>query len=107
MRLKQGRKNGGNSMLQIARYPCELPEKGLGDNQSAFYLELFGETLPKIDVNYAEVLPPSSIDVIQQNVETIPIYQYWWTLGYCGGPNEDEDPKFTDSSLVTRLFRKP
>jgi hypothetical protein len=78
-------------MLQTASYPRELSQKQLMDKKHPFYLELFGETQPLIDTKYAEVLPAGSIDIIQQNVESVPIYQYWWTLGYCEGLKPSEN----------------
>ena len=84
-------------MLQTAIYPPELPQKWDTDKYP-FYLELFGETQPLIDVNYAEVLPAGSADEIPQNVTSVPIYQYWWTLGHA------EDLHAAEDSALMHLF---
>jgi len=65
---------------------------------SPFFLELYGETAPRIDESYAEVVRASS-DVSRngangggpQPVADAPVYQYWWTLGHAGSPEEPAD----------------
>jgi len=84
-------------MLQTASYPPELPEKW-DTEKYPFYLELFGETQPLIDVKYAEVLPAGSADEVPQNVASVPIYQYWWTIGHA------EDLYVAEDSPLQRLF---
>ncbi|HYK86798.1 MAG TPA: hypothetical protein VEV19_15620 [Ktedonobacteraceae bacterium] len=84
-------------MLQTVSYPFELPE--LWDTEKCpFYLELFGETSPLIDMNYAKVLPAGSAEAIPQNVESVPIYQYWWTIGHV------EDLPIVEDSLLKQSF---
>ena len=78
-------------MLQTASYPPELPEKWDTETHP-FYLELFGETQPLIDAKYAEVLPAGSVDEIPQNITSVPVYQYWWTIGHAADVHVAEDP---------------
>lgn len=67
-------------MIEVVSYPKDLalwrPE------EHPFYLELFGETTPLIDMTYAEVLPTS--DSGGKEGVTAPLYEYWWTLGHPG-----------------------
>ncbi len=50
----------------------------------AFYLELYGETNPVVDMNYAEVLSGGQGTDPAQTTPSGPIYEYWWTIGHAG-----------------------
>ncbi len=67
-------------MIQIATFPADLTKWNPDDNP--FYLEVFGETEPVLDMTCAEVAPPSGVNA--QAVQSSPIYEYWWTLGHGG-----------------------
>lgn len=67
-------------MLQTASFP--QPVSLWGTPNYPFYFEVFGETRPLIDVKYSEVLPAGSVEEMPKNVTSVPIYQYWWTIGH-------------------------
>jgi hypothetical protein len=67
-------------LIEVASEPADLT-KWIGDSPP-FYLEIFGETEPTLDVNYAEVLPPAG--TAAQTSAASPIYEYWWTIGHPG-----------------------
>ncbi len=67
-------------MIEVAREPVDLSKWDNGD--PPFYLEVFGETSPQLDMNYEEVVPPTGDS--PQATGNSPIYEYWWTLGHPG-----------------------
>jgi hypothetical protein len=67
-------------MIEVASEPANLTT--WDGNTPAYYLEIFGETSPTIDANYAEVLSPNA--TAAQQVAASPIYEYWWTIGHRG-----------------------
>lgn len=70
-------------MIEVASYPEDL---GTWDrNADPFYLELFGETRPRVDLSYGEVQPAGADDADPQTAGPTKIYQYWWTIGHDGG----------------------
>jgi len=67
-------------MIEVASEPSDL---SMWDNGTPpFYLEVFGETSPTLDLNYAEVVSPKSTS--PQATSNSPVYEYWWTLGHPG-----------------------
>ena len=54
------------------------------DDENTPYLELYGETSPIVDMNYAHVLPVGPPDGSPENTAEVPIYEYWWTIGHSG-----------------------
>ena len=72
-------------MIESVTYPANLAD--WNDQTNNFYIELFGETHPYLDMTYAEVLPVGSKeDDPTQTKAVTPIYQYWWTLSQSGSP---------------------
>jgi hypothetical protein len=72
-------------MIETVSYPEDL--SSWDPDAQPFYLELFGETSPKMDLSYAEVLPSGSgADGQPQTAAPTPIYEYWWTIGHPGYP---------------------
>lgn len=70
-------------MIQVATYPADLSQ--WKQDIDPFYLEVFGEAEPKLDMNYAETVPAGGQDA--QTSQATPIYEYWWTIGHGGhGP---------------------
>ncbi len=67
-------------MIEVASEPKDLTTWD-GD-KPPYYLEIFGETSPTIDANYAEVLNPNA--TAAQALGASPIYEYWWTIGHHG-----------------------
>ena len=67
-------------MIEVTSHP---PDLGNWDQEEhPFYFELYGETEPKLDMTFAEVLPAGNDAAT--SVATTPIYEYWWTLGHSG-----------------------
>ncbi len=85
-------------MIEVVTYPEDLgdwkPDHAPLNNyeQSSevepgakdFYLELYGETSPLVDMNFAQVVPAGTTDAAAQTVQSAPIYEYWWTIGHGG-----------------------
>ena len=67
-------------MIEVVSYPPDLAS--WDQSKNPFYLEVFGETEPILDMSYAEVLPSGS-DTAKTTAVT-PIYEYWWTIGHGG-----------------------
>lgn len=67
-------------MIEVVSYPPDL--SSWDQSEHPFYLEVFGETEPLLDMSYAEVLPSGS-DAVKATDST-PIYEYWWTIGHAG-----------------------
>lgn len=67
-------------MITTVSHPPDLSKwDQAGD---PFYLELYGESEPTLDMTYAEVIPPGGAEA--KTVQSTPIYEYWWTLGHGG-----------------------
>lgn len=69
--------------IESASHPEDLSQWD-GKDEDPFYFEVFGETSPVLDVAYAEVIPPGSVDGGAQTTQTTPVYEYWWTIGHPG-----------------------
>jgi hypothetical protein len=67
-------------MIEVVSHP---PDLALWEQEhQPFYLEVYGETEPQLDMSYAQVLPPQQDTAVP--VASTPIYEYWWTLGHAG-----------------------
>src|SRR4051794_23713029 len=84
--------------IEAVTYPSNLGT--WNPDVDRFYFELYGETQPVIDSNYAEVVPPGSSDDNPQTKNPTPIYEYWWTIGHAGLPHR------TDRGLVGHLLHR-
>jgi len=82
-------------MIEIVSYPPDLSK--WDSHKEPFYLELYGETKPIIDLCFAQVLPAGSIEEAPQNASMTSIYQYWWTIGHA------EDLHAVEDSPLERL----
>jgi hypothetical protein len=76
-------------MIEVVSHPADLAS--WDPQQEPFYLELYGETRPLVDVTYAEVRPAGTDDGAEQTTAATPIYQYWWTIGHTGDPQQLDD----------------
>jgi hypothetical protein len=78
-------------MIEEVSFPADLALWDSADNP--FYLELFGETRPVVDMHYAELVPFGSSEASTRAITThpTPIYQYWWTIGHDGNPQSYHD----------------
>lgn len=72
-------------MIEVMSYPPDLST--WDPAQQPFYLEVFGETRPVLDTQFAEVVPAGPLDAAAQTTQVAPIYEYWWTIGYPGHPH--------------------
>jgi len=91
-------------MIEVATYPDHLddwkPEHAPSTNKEQspevevgakeFYLELYGETSPLVDMNFAQVVPAGIPDAAPQTTQSAPIYEYWWTIGHGGFSDHQE-----------------
>lgn len=67
-------------MITVASHPEDLTK--WDQDADPYYLEIFGEAEPVLDMAHAEVLPPGGADA--QTTTATPIYEYWWTMGHGG-----------------------
>lgn len=59
-----------------------------------FYLEIYGETQPKVNLSFAEVLGPGPVSTdaasgIPALTTAEPVYEYWWTIGFHRGDSPE------------------
>src|ERR1019366_6215195 len=73
-------------MIEVASFPRDLSMWDPANNP--FYLELFGETRPTLDVTYAEVLPAGTTEGGIHTASASPVYEYWWTIGHPGAADD-------------------
>src|ERR1019366_10228836 len=67
-------------MITVASFPADLGE--WDQDEHPYYLEVFGEDEPLLDMTHAEVVPAGGSNVA--TTSTTPIYEYWWTIGHAG-----------------------
>jgi hypothetical protein len=77
-----GRVEAGHDvrMITVASFPADLGE--WKQDQDPYYLEVFGEAEPLLDMAHAEVIPIG--DSTAATARPTPIYEYWWTIGHGG-----------------------
>jgi hypothetical protein len=68
------------SVITVASHPPDL--SSWDQEKDPYYLEVFGETEPVLDMTHAEVLPPGGSTA--QTTAATPVYEYWWTIGHGG-----------------------
>ena len=71
-------------MIEVVSHPSNLADWDETSRDQPFYLELFGETKPLIEQNFAEALPAGAADGSLQTTAFTPVYEYWWTIGHSG-----------------------
>ena len=81
----------GSSAIGPSSLPASL---------TTHFLELYGETEPQVDSNYAQVLADRGKDTAG------PIYEYFWTLGRYERPPE-EDGRQADLQQSREIPAKP
>jgi hypothetical protein len=67
-------------VITVASHPPDLAS--WDQHADPYYLEVFGETEPVLDMTHAEVLPPGGSAA--QTTAATPVYEYWWTIGHGG-----------------------
>jgi hypothetical protein len=71
-------------VITSASFPRDL---GSWDqDEHPYYLEVFGEVEPILDVAHAEVIPAGQSDAT--TTAATPVYEYWWTIGHGGSKPE-------------------
>ncbi len=73
-----------DGMITVASHPADLAT--WDQNQHPYYMEVFGEAEPVLDMAHAEVLPVSGSTA--QTTTATPVYEYWWTVGHGGSKPE-------------------
>ncbi len=71
-------------MIEVVSSPSDLSK--WRPEEQPFYFELYGEANPLVDEAHAEVIPSGGTD--PKNVADAPVYEYWWTIGHPGAPEE-------------------
>jgi hypothetical protein len=67
-------------VIVSASFPSDLGS--WNQDEYPYYLEVFGEAEPMIDMAHAEVIPAGGSDAA--TTSATPIYEYWWTIGHAG-----------------------
>ena len=67
-------------VITVASFPVDLGQ--WDQDEHPYYLEVFGEAEPLLDMTHAEVIPVGGSAATSAN--TTPIYEYWWTIGHGG-----------------------
>lgn len=67
-------------VIAVASYPGDLAS--WNQDEDPYYLEVFGEAEPVLDMAHAEVLPVHGATT--QTSPVSPVYEYWWTVGHGG-----------------------
>jgi hypothetical protein len=87
-------------VITSSTWPSDL--SNWDQDKEPFYLEVFGEAEPLLDLSYAEVVPAGGTTV--QSSQATSIYEYWWTIGHGGhGP---EHKHLFDGRKNELLWRK-
>jgi hypothetical protein len=93
-----------SAVIEVVSHPPNLAE--WDPDTHPFYLEVYGETEPQIDMTYAEVVPAGG-DAAKSEAST-PIYEYWWTLGHAGTAPEHRHlwPERKDEKPIWKKLEK-
>jgi len=67
-------------VITVASFPPDLG--AWKQDEHPFYLEVFGEAEPLLDMAHAEVIPPGGATAA--STSSTPVYEYWWTIGHGG-----------------------
>jgi hypothetical protein len=67
-------------VITVASFPADLGQ--WNQNENPYYLEVFGEAQPVLDMAHAEVIPVGGSAAA--SASATPIYEYWWTIGHGG-----------------------
>lgn len=60
-------------VITVASFPADLGQ--WNQDEHPFYLEVFGEASPLLDMAHAEVIPVGGTDAATESVT--PVYEYW------------------------------
>jgi hypothetical protein len=74
-------------MIEVASWPSDLTQ--WDPRKQPFYLEVFGETSPRVDLAYGETPAAGTPDGAPPVAAPgAPTYEYWWTIGHPGRSSE-------------------
>lgn len=73
-----------DEVITVASHPADLSAWDL--DQDPYYLEVYGEAEPVLDMSHAEVVPAGGSTA--RTATATPIYEYWWTIGHGGAKPE-------------------
>lgn len=69
-----------DGVITVASHPADLSV--WDQEQDPYYLEVFGEAEPVLDMSHAEVLPAG--ESAAKTTTSTPVCEYWWTVGHGG-----------------------
>ena len=87
-------------MITVASHPVDLST--WDQNQDPYYLEVYGEAEPVLDLSHAEVVPAGGS--MARTATATPIYEYWWTIGH--GGTKPEHRHLFESRTKLDLWRR-
>jgi hypothetical protein len=67
-------------VITAVSFPPDLAS--WNQDEHPYYLEVFGEAEPLLDMGRAEVIPAGGSEAA--TAKETPIYEYWWTIGHGG-----------------------
>jgi hypothetical protein len=71
-------------VIAVASFPADLGQ--WHQDEHPYYLEVFGEAEPVLDMTHAEVLLAGGAEAA--STSPAPVYEYWWTIGHGGSRPE-------------------
>jgi hypothetical protein len=87
-------------VITVASFPADLGE--WNQNEHPYYLEVFGEAEPVLDMTHAEVIPAGGTGAAATTAA--PVYEYWWTIGH-GGTKPEHRHLFENRKKVNLWHR--
>jgi len=87
-------------VITVASFPADLGQ--WDQDEHPYYLEVFGEGEPLLDMTHAEVIPVGGSAAA--TATPTPIYEYWWTIGH-GGSKPQHRHLFEDRQKVDLWHR--
>ena len=69
-----------DQVITVASFPADLGQ--WNQDEHPYYLEVFGEAQPLLDMTHAEVIPVGASGATSTSPTLI--YEYWWTIGHAG-----------------------
>jgi hypothetical protein len=87
-------------VITVASFPADLGQ--WDQDEHPYYLEVFGEAEPLLDMAHAEVIPVGGS--VAASANPTPIYEYWWTIGH-GGCKPQHRHLFGDRQQVDLWHR--
>jgi hypothetical protein len=71
-------------VITVATFPADLGR--WNQDEHPFYLEVYGEAEPVLDMAHALVIPAGGTTAAI--TRPVPVYEYWWTIGHGGSKPE-------------------